>query len=166
MLLTPGEARYAYASMIDTLDVSWINTLLAEDFIYVAPFLAFPEKKISSRQLYLDFITAELDAIRAIPCRTLWATLGSIMRSSWADPCVILSWGELENYVAVATLQTVGEKITRIDLRELPDPQQVRPSGWDSRPRFGASFHDQSKDIREQVCVTRPQKWPDKDLLF
>jgi len=162
MLLTPDEARYAYASMIDTLDVSWIDALLAEDVIYGETLLAFPAKKLSSRQLYLDFITGKLEALRAIPCRSLWATLGSIKRSSWADPCVILSWGEEGNYVATVTLQTMGGKITRIEFCELPDPQQVSPFSWYP----SASFSDESESIREQLRATRLKDWCDDRVLF
>ena len=61
MSLTKEQALRAYATMMNTLDVSCLAPLLADDFHYASQWV-FAE--IESKPAYLEYIVPKLDAIR------------------------------------------------------------------------------------------------------
>ena len=61
MELTKSDALRAYARMINTLDASHIEPLLAEDFHYASQ-MVFEE--LASKQAFLTYIRAKLKTIK------------------------------------------------------------------------------------------------------
>ena len=61
MNLTKEQALRAYATMMNTLDASCLEPLLADDFHYASQWV-FAE--IESKKAYLEYIVPKLDAIR------------------------------------------------------------------------------------------------------
>ena len=61
MSLTQEQALQAYATMMNTLDASHLEPLLADDFNYASQWV-FAE--IESKTAYLNYITPKLETIR------------------------------------------------------------------------------------------------------
>jgi len=76
MSLTAERALRAYATMMNTLDSSCLEPLLADDFHYASQWV-FAE--IESKKAYLEYIAPKLDAIRKSGS-VVWAEMGSLDR--------------------------------------------------------------------------------------
>lgn len=124
MTLTKEQALRAYASMMNTLDVSRLEPLLAEDFHYASQWV-FAE--IESRTAYLEYIVPKLDAIRRSGSAT-WAEIGWLDQE-FPGPCVVMAQGDKNNLIAVVLVEVDGEKIKRLDLCGAPSPQSARRTG-------------------------------------
>lgn len=60
MSLSKEQALKAYATMMNTLDASFLEPLLAEDFHYASQWVL---AEIESKSAYLEYIVPKLDAI-------------------------------------------------------------------------------------------------------
>ena len=96
MSLTAEQALRAYATMMNTLDVSHLEPLLADDFHYASQWV-FAE--IESKTAYLEYIAPKLEVIRKSG-GTAWAEMGSLDRE-FPGPCVVMAQGEKNNLVGV-----------------------------------------------------------------
>ena len=124
MSLTAEQALRAYATMMNTLDASCLEPLLADDFHYASQWV-FAE--IESKSSYLEYIVPKLDAIRRSGA-TAWAEMG------WLDhefpgPCVVMAQGDKDTLVAVVLAKIEDGKIKRLDLCGAPSPHSVRRTG-------------------------------------
>ena len=124
MTITKEEALRAYATMMNTLDASHIEPLLASDFHYASQWV-FAE--IESKRAYMDYIVPKLEAIRKSGV-AVWAEMG------WLDqelpgPCVVMSQGDRNNLLAVVLASVEGGKIRRLDLCGAPSPHTARRTG-------------------------------------
>ena len=124
MSLTAEDALRAYATMMNTLDVSPLEPLLADDFHYASQWVF---KEIESKADYLAYIVPKLRAIRraqAVPR----AEIG------WFDddpprPCVILAQDDKDDLLAVVLARVESGKIRRLDLCGAPSPHAARRTG-------------------------------------
>ncbi len=123
-VLTKEAALRAYASMMNTLDVSHLEPLLADDFRYASQWV-FAE--IESKAEYVAYITGKLKAIRRSGARA-WAEMG-LLESEVPGPCVVMAQGDQNNLVAIVLAKVAGSKITRLDLSGVPSPHSARRSG-------------------------------------
>jgi hypothetical protein len=124
MKLTPGQALRAYATMMNTLDVSHLEPLLADDFHYASHWV-FAE--IESKSAYMAYIVPKLDSVRKSGT-TPWAEMG------WLDhecpgPCVVMAQGDRNNLLAVVLAVVEGDKIKRLDLCGVPSPMSAHRTG-------------------------------------
>ena len=124
MSLTAEQALQAYATMMNTLDTTCLEPLLADDFHYASQWV-FAE--IESKSAYLEYIVPKLDAIRKSGA-TAWAEMG------WFDrelpvPCVVMAQGDKHNLLAVVLAKVDGGKIKRLDLCCVPSPHSARRTG-------------------------------------
>ena len=124
MSVTAEQALQAYATMMNTMDVSHLEPLLADDFHYAFQWV-FAE--IESKNAYLDYITPKLEAIRKSGT-TAWAEMGWLDRE-FPGPCVVMAQGNKGNLIAVVLAKVEGGKITRLDLCGAPSPHSARRSG-------------------------------------
>ena len=124
MSLTKEQALRAYATMMNTLDVSCLAPLLADDFHYASQWV-FAE--IESRSAYLEYIVPKLDAIRKSGAAA-WAEMGWLDRE-FPGPCVVMAQGDKDSLVAVVLAEVVGGKIKRLDLCGAPSPHSARRTG-------------------------------------
>ena len=113
MSLTAEQALRAYATMMNTLDASCLEPLLADDFHYSSQWV-FAE--IESKNEYLGYILPKLDAIRNAGS-VVWAEMGSLDRE-FPGPCVVMALVKVED-----------EKIKRLDLCGAPSPHSARRTG-------------------------------------
>ncbi len=124
MSLTVEQALRAYATMMNTLDVSSLEPLLAEDFHYASQWV-FAE--IESKSEYLNYIVPKLEAIRKSGT-VAWAEMG------WLDceipgQCVVIAQGDRNNLLAVVLAKVEHGKIKRLDLCGAPSPHSARRTG-------------------------------------
>jgi len=124
MSLTAEEALRAYATMMNTLDASCLEPLLADDFHYASQWV-FAE--IESKSAYLEYIAPKLEAIRKSGAAA-WAEMGWLDRE-FPGPCVVLAQGDKDNLLAVALAKVEDGKIKRLDLCGAPSPLSARRRG-------------------------------------
>lgn len=123
-MLSIETALRAFASMMNTLDSSKLEPLLAVDFHYASQ-MVFAE--IESKQEYLDYITPKLETIRASGSK-VWAEMATLTHG-FPGPCVVLAQGDKENLVAVVLAKVRGGFIERIDMCIVPTPQSAKRTG-------------------------------------
>ena len=123
-MLTEDDALRAYASMINTLDFSHLEPLLADSFHYTSQ-RVFDE--ISSKEEYLDYIAGKLETIKASGHR-VYAEMG-LLDTGCPGPCVVLAEGGKDELVAVVVAKIEGDKIERLDLCIVPRPESATRSG-------------------------------------
>lgn len=124
MSLTAEQALRAYAAMMNTLDASRLEPLLADDFHYASQWV-FDE--IESKNEYLNYIIPKLEAIRKSGTLA-WAEMGWLDREI-QGPCVVIAQGEMNNLLAVVLAQVEQGKIKRLDLCGAPSPHSARRTG-------------------------------------
>lgn len=124
MSLTAEGALRAYATMMNTLDASCLEPLLADDFHYASQWV-FAE--IESKSAYLEYIVPKLDAIRKSGAAA-WAEMGWLDRE-FPGPCVVMAQGDKDNLLAVVLAKVEGGKIKRLDLCGAPSPHSARRTG-------------------------------------
>lgn len=130
MNLTAEAALRAYATMMNKLDVSCLEPLLADDFDYASQWV-FAE--IESKTEYLEYIAPKLEAIRRSGA-TAWAEMGWLDRE-FPGPCVVIAQGDKDNLLAVVLAKVEDGKIKRLDLCGAPSPHSARRSGeYPGRP--------------------------------
>jgi hypothetical protein len=123
-MLSIETALRAFASMMNTLDSSKLEPLLAVDFHYASQ-MVFAE--IESKQEYLDYITPKLETVRASGSK-VWAEMATLTHG-FPGPCVVLAQGDKENLVAVVLAKVRGGFIERIDMCIVPTPQSAKRTG-------------------------------------
>ncbi len=124
MSLTAEQALRAYATMMNTLDASQLEPLLADDFHYASQWV-FAE--IESKTDYVEYIVPKLDAIRKSGA-TAWAEMGSLDQE-FPGPCVVMAQGEKDNLIAVVLAKVEDGKIKRLDLCGVPSPHSAMRTG-------------------------------------
>lgn len=120
MSLTAEQALRAYAAMMNTLDVSELEPLLADDFHYASQWV-FAE--IESKSAFLDYIVPKLDAIRKSGA-SVWAEMGWLDRE-FPGPCVVMAQGDKDNLITVVLAKVECGKIKRLDLCGAPSPNSA-----------------------------------------
>ena len=126
-MLTVENALRAYAAMMNTLEVSRLEPLLADDFHYSSQ-AVFEE--IRSKSEYIEYVTAKLAAIRTAGSR-IWAEMGHVESGfAFPGPCVVLAQNARENVIATVVVEVKDGKITRLDMRHVaPLPHQAMRIG-------------------------------------
>jgi hypothetical protein len=123
-MLSIETALRAFASMMNTLDSSKLEPLLAVDFHYASQ-MVFDE--IESKQEYLDYITPKLATVRASGSK-VWAEMATLTHC-FPGQCVVLAQGDKENLVAAVLVKVRGDFIERIDMCVAPPPQSAKRTG-------------------------------------
>jgi hypothetical protein len=121
MTLTAEQALRAYAAMMNTLDPSCLEPLLADDFHYASQWVS---AEIESKADYLDYIAPKLEAIRQSGA-SVWAEMGWLDRE-FSGPCVVMAQGDKDNLIALALARVGNGKIQRLDLCGAPSPHSAR----------------------------------------
>jgi hypothetical protein len=115
----------AYAAMLNTLDVTWLEPLLADDFVYESQNVFKP---IESKQAFLDYINPKMETLKRNNA-VVFAELGIVSAYGREQPCVVLAQYSLENLVALVLAKCEGSKIKRLDLCIVPPPNTAERSG-------------------------------------
>jgi hypothetical protein len=122
--LTQVQALEAYASMMNALDSSKIEAILAEDFHYSSQWVL---ADITSKQEFLDYITPKLEAIR-IGGSEVWAEMGELTREI-PGPCVVMAQGSKDNLLSVVLAKVESGKLKSLSMCGAPSPHHAIRSG-------------------------------------
>lgn len=120
-MLSTEDALRAYAVMMNTLNASKFEPLLADDFHYSSQWV-FAE--IGSKKEYHGYITGKLEALKESDSK-VWAEMGEIEESfavlshGWGTPCVVMTQGEKDNVISLVFAEVRDGKISRIDMNML-----------------------------------------------
>ena len=125
MKTTATDSLRAYAKMMNTLDSSHLEPLLAEDFSYASQ-MVFDE--IGSKQLFLEYIEPKLQTIKRANA-TVYAEIGTVNAYSKQQPCVILAQNKRDNLEALVLATVESGELKRLDLCIVPIPQQAVGTG-------------------------------------
>lgn len=125
MDLTQSEALRAYAKMMNTLSVTPLEPLLADDFTYESQAVFSP---LESKQAFLDYIQPKLQTIQNAGA-TVFAEMGMVSAYGERQPCVVLAQNSKDNLVGLVLARTAGGKLCRLDLCIVPQPQSAERSG-------------------------------------
>lgn len=131
--LTHVQALEGYAAMMNTLDASKIEPILAEDFNYSSQWVL---TDITSKIEFLDYITPKLEAIRASGSQ-VWAEMGELTREI-PGPCVVMAQGEKDNLLCVILAKVEGGKLKSLSMCGAPSPHDAIRSG--RYPREGGQL--------------------------
>jgi hypothetical protein len=134
MTMTVEDALRAYAKMMNTLDTSHLEPLLADDFHYASQWV-FSE--IESKQDYLEYIVPKLTTIKQSGNAT-FAEMGWLDQE-FLGPCVVLAQRDKDNLVAVVLAKLEDGKIKRLDICGAPSPHSARRTG-EYPGRFASSI--------------------------
>ena len=124
MTLTVDTALRAYAQMMNTLDSSVLEPLLAEDFVWASQWVFHG---LQSNQAYIDYIRPKLVAVKKSG-RPVYAEVGRLP-APHEGPCVVLAQGGPESLLGVVLAQAVDGRITRMDLCNVPSAEEALRSG-------------------------------------
>lgn len=125
MSLTQDEALRAYAIMMNTLDVSALEPLLADDFTYESQSVF---SALESKQAFLDYIGPKLQTIESAGAR-VFAEMGMVSAYGEHQPCVVLAQNAKSNLVGLVLARVAAGKISRLDMCVVPPPQAAERSG-------------------------------------
>ena len=122
-LVDVDGALRAYAEMMNTLDATNLEPLLAPDFHYESQWV-FAE--IPTKQDYLDYIRPKLESIKSSGDR-VWAEMAHLDRE-FPGPCVVLAQGDKDNLVALVLAEVKEGMISRLDMCGAPSPHSAKRS--------------------------------------
>ncbi len=123
-MLTEVDALRAYAQMMNTIDRTHFEALLAKDFVYESQNVLQP---LESKQEFLNYIYPKLKTIREANTK-VFAEMGTV--SAYENqPCVIRAQNDKDNLVALVLVKLEGQLIKRLDLCIVPRPQTAKRSG-------------------------------------
>lgn len=114
-------ALRAYAEMMNTLDSTKLEPLLAPDFHYASQWV-FSE--ITTKQEYLDYIRPKLESIKSSGNR-VWAEIAHLDRE-FPGSCVVLAQGDKDNLVALVLAKVKDGMISQLDMCGAPSPHSAK----------------------------------------
>ncbi len=122
--VTHEQALEAYAGMMNTLNASRIEPILAEDFHYASQWVL---AEITSKEEFLNYITPKLDAIRSSGSE-VWAEMGELTREI-PGPCVVMAQGCKANILSVVLAKVENGKLKSLSMCGAPSPHDAIRSG-------------------------------------
>jgi len=122
--LTEEDALRAYAAMMNTLDSSYFEVLIADDFVYRSQRILKP---LSSKLEFTDYIRPKLQVVKNAKVSAV-SEMGTVVSYGKWRHCVLVSNGSKDDMM-VALAETDNGMIKRIDLCDYPDPHSVIRSG-------------------------------------
>ena len=125
MDLTQSEALRAYAKMMNTLSVTPLEPLLADNFTYESQTVF---SALESKQAFLDYIRPTLETIQKAGA-TVFAEMGMVFAYGKHQPCVVLAQNTKDNLVGLVLASVSDSKLSRLDLCIVPPPQSAERSG-------------------------------------
>jgi len=125
MELTPSEALRAYAKMLNTLSITPLEPLLAEDFTYASQSVL---SELKSKQEFLDYMEPKLQTIKNAGA-TVFAEMGMVSAYGERQPCVVVAQDGKDELVGLVLARISGDKLTRLDLCIVPAPETAERSG-------------------------------------
>ncbi len=123
--LNRTDALRAYAQMLNTLSVTPLEPLLADEFVYESQRVF---SALTSKHEFLAYIRPKLETIRSAHA-TVFAEMGMVTAYGEHQPCVVLSQGQRDNLVGLVLAKVCGDRLSRLDLCDVPPPHTADRSG-------------------------------------
>lgn len=124
-MLTTKDALIAYAKMMNTLDSSEFELLLADDFSFESQAVLTP---LTGKKAFIDYIRPKLATVKNANA-TVYAELGELSAYGQTE-CVVLAQNDKNNIGAVVYAKVKDGKIVRIDMCTVPNPKTAKRSGF------------------------------------
>jgi hypothetical protein len=118
--LTKKDALRAYAAMLNTADISKLESLLSDDFRYVSQ-LSF--KDLESKQDFLQYIAPKVKGHGGI----VWAEMGHVEPISLHGPCVVVTENGLR--IGLVFVEVEKGKIKALHWCIVPHPESAVGTG-------------------------------------
>lgn len=118
--MNESELLIEYAKAWNNLDASYLENLMAEDFIYESQWVFTP---MLGRLNYLNYIRQKFQTIRTsgnIPTAEIGYFENKIFDTT--KPCIILTQGEKQRCLII---ESENGKMKRADLTIIPDPRDA-----------------------------------------
>ncbi len=113
----------------NNLDTSFIETVLADDFIYESQWVLTP---IEGKKLFLSYLNSKFQAIKSAMLKELMTVTAELALhpSMQNKPCIVLTQitGGGIRQVSLLIKMQLG-KIKRIDVCFIPDPTEAELTG-------------------------------------
>ena len=113
----------------NNLDTSFIETVLADDFIYESQWVLTP---IEGKKLFLSYLNLKFQAIKSAMLKELMTVTAELALhpSMQNKPCIVLTQITGEGIRQVSLLIKMQQgKIKRIDVCFIPDPTEAELTG-------------------------------------
>lgn len=123
--ITQQQGLHAYAQAINTLRVDPLKPILADDFHYASQHVF---EEIESGEAFVGYLEQKFRAIAQANAR-VFAEMGFVEAYGAHQPCVILAQNSKEHLVGLVLARVEGEKLKRLDLCMLPEPEMAERSG-------------------------------------
>ena len=129
MVYQETETLRKLAKSWNNLDTSFIESELADDFIYESQWVLTP---IEGKKEFLSYLQSKFTAIKkAMQSQTMTVTAELALHPSMQNkPCIVLSQITEEGIRQVSILVNIQQsKIKRIDVCFIPDPTEAELTG-------------------------------------
>jgi len=124
MMLSNKDALIAYAKMMNNLDSTEFESLLADEFQYESQSVLLP---IIGKKEFIEYIRPKLRTIK-ISNTAIFAELAELNAYGQKD-CVLIAQNDKDNLVATVYAKVNGSKIIRLDMCTVPDPKSALRTG-------------------------------------
>ncbi len=124
-MLTTKDALIAYAKMMNTLDSSEFELLLADDFSFESQAVLTP---LTGKKSFIEYIRPKLATVKQANA-TVYAELGELSAYGQTD-CVVLAQNDKDNIGAIVYAKVKNGQIVRIDMCTVPNPKTAKRSGF------------------------------------
>ncbi len=118
IMLSNKDALIAYAKMMNTLDSTEFESLLADDFQYESQTVLTP---LNGKKEFIEYITEKLCTIKNSRS-VMYAELAQLDAYGQKD-CVLIAQNDKDNLLATVYTKVRESKIIRIDMCIIPDPK-------------------------------------------
>ena len=123
-MLSNKDALIAYAKMMNTLDSTEFESLLADDFKYESQTVLTP---VNGKKEFIEYIRPKLSTIKNSNA-VVFAELAQLDAYGQKD-CVLIAQNDKDNLLATVYAKVKESKITRIDMCITPDPKTALRTG-------------------------------------
>ncbi len=118
------EACRAYARMMNNRDHTHIVDWLHDDLQYSSSWVM---ETMHGKEVCLTYLKGKMETLKRNNS-TVWAEI-AYTDAFGAGPCVVVAQGTRENLVATMLVTMDGDKISRMCMSVLPEPQECRRTG-------------------------------------
>lgn len=123
-MISAKDALIAYAKMMNTLNSSEFESMLADDFSYESQAVL---SAINGKKEFIEYIRPKLQTIKNANAK-VYAELAELSAYG-QNECVVVAQGSKDNLAATVYIKINNDKITRLDMCLVPDPKTAKRSG-------------------------------------
>lgn len=123
--LTEADGLRAYAAMLNTLDLSRLESMLADDFVYESQMVLQP---LISKAVFVEYMAGKLRTLRRAHAK-VYAEVAHVDEFGRKRACVVLAQDSPNNLSGLVFAQTTESKLARLDLCIVPPAETAVRTG-------------------------------------